>query len=311
MDIETLATNLSCAKFDSRTVIFADSILTTALFGRHNHTREKRLHRAQVLATEFDLDEDEQRTIRETFESGKSKLTEAADDWEIYHSKATSLCNKLTRSSASLQNAGPQSRRFIAWWLEAYTLVINPNASVKLSTINISPDKVKGFAIHSTKFIPKDFTIKELVGLMPYDNNTAHTRLSEITPAPSQDQQLGQVRILFGPIRFINHLCVNFNTAYIDEPATSTFYVYAIRDIQPNEEITVDYGTGYFDDLPEGCPCRTCSKPPENLAKMNPDQSSRLETTAGTVGPSPQSTETENKNHRRNKLRREKRKEKV
>jgi hypothetical protein len=35
--------------------------------------------------------------------------------------------------------------------------------------------------------------------------------------------------------------------------------VVAFRDISVGEEIFVNYGSTYFEDEPDGCPCSTCS----------------------------------------------------
>jgi len=35
--------------------------------------------------------------------------------------------------------------------------------------------------------------------------------------------------------------------------------VVALKDIEPRDELYADYGSGYFDDLKGGCPCRSCN----------------------------------------------------
>jgi hypothetical protein len=69
----------------------------------------------------------------------------------------------------------------------------------------------RGFAIHARRAIQENEVIHELIGMMPLDNDTPHSRLSEITPHPAHNQSAQDPRILFGPIRFINHLCLHFN----------------------------------------------------------------------------------------------------
>lgn len=92
-------------------------------------------------------------------------------------------------------------------------MVLSPRSIVKLSVVAMGAEREKGSAIHARKNIQKNQTIYELIGMMPHDNDTANTHLSEITPVPGQDQSLGELRILFGPIRFVNHLCRDFNAA--------------------------------------------------------------------------------------------------
>ena len=95
--------------------------------------------------------------------------------------------------------------------LEAYTMVISPKSCIKLSTIVMGNNGERGFAIHARRTIQKNEVIHELIGMMPLDNDTPHSRLSEITPHPVHNQSHEDPRILFGPIRFINHLCLHFN----------------------------------------------------------------------------------------------------
>ena len=72
-------------------------------------------------------------------------------------------------------------------------------------------NKERGFSIHARCAIQKNQVIHELIGMMPLDNDSPHSRLSEITPHPAHNQSPQNLRILFGPIRFINHLCLHFN----------------------------------------------------------------------------------------------------
>ncbi|KAF6756544.1 hypothetical protein DFP72DRAFT_846434 [Ephemerocybe angulata] len=65
---------------------------------------------------------------------------------------------------------------------------------------------------------------------MPADNNTPHSGLSAITPSPSQDQPVNSERVLFGPLRLINHRC---------------------------EELTVNYGDNWFEG--KSCLCADCT----------------------------------------------------
>lgn len=70
-----------------------------------------------------------------------------------------------------------------------------------------------GFGIIARKFIKKDESIYELIGLMPGDDKAARTDLSVIQPHPDQNQSKRAHRVLFGPVRFLNHLCHSSNAA--------------------------------------------------------------------------------------------------
>jgi hypothetical protein len=64
------------------------------------------------------------------------------------------------------------------------------------------------FGVRAARAISEGEYVYELSGLLAIDNDTPHTRLSESTPfgGSSQDN-----RVLFGPIRFVNHQCADFN----------------------------------------------------------------------------------------------------
>lgn len=59
--------------------------------------------------------------------------------------------------------------------------------------------------------------------------------------------------------RWINHACTPNVEAELDEDQGRVF-IHAVRDIMPNEELTIDYGENYFDDFirSKGCRCKEC-----------------------------------------------------
>lgn len=57
--------------------------------------------------------------------------------------------------------------------------------------------------------------------------------------------------------RYVNHSCFpNCEAEIVGEQ----IFFNAIRDIDPGEELTIDYGSEYFDEFikPIGCRCTTC-----------------------------------------------------
>jgi SET domain-containing protein len=58
---------------------------------------------------------------------------------------------------------------------------------------------------------------------------------------------------------YINHACVPNAEAQIEAGTDERDHIniYALRDIQPDEEVTIDYGQEYFDEFikPVGCKC--------------------------------------------------------
>lgn len=59
--------------------------------------------------------------------------------------------------------------------------------------------------------------------------------------------------------RYVNHSCDPNCEAETDG---SKVFIWSIKDINPKEELTYDYGKEYFDEYikPKGCRCLKCSK---------------------------------------------------
>jgi len=60
------------------------------------------------------------------------------------------------------------------------------------------------------------------------------------------------------PARYINHCCLPNAEARIERQDDGKhIMMYALRDILPEEEITIDYGEEYYNDFirPVGCKC--------------------------------------------------------
>jgi len=51
---------------------------------------------------------------------------------------------------------------------------------------------------------------------------------------------------------------------FISVWGTSAFAIQTKKRIEKNQELYLNYGADYFNDLPAGCPCTTC-KPANNL----------------------------------------------
>jgi len=82
---------------------------------------------------------------------------------------------------------------------------------VQLKVTRMGQEDNLGFAIYATRHIKGGDPIYELIGAMPGNSKTPHSGLSTITPHPDQALPNLAPRFLFGPVRFINHLCQNFN----------------------------------------------------------------------------------------------------
>lgn len=83
---------------------------------------------------------------------------------------------------------------------------IGESAEVSLRTRLIGG--TLGFSVVAVKDLPKGAYLYQMFGVMAADTEAAHSKLSEITPYPSQMRTKGkEPRVLFGTLRFINHNC--------------------------------------------------------------------------------------------------------
>ena len=97
--------------------------------------------------------------------------------------------------------------------LLAYSMIIHPSSAVKLRVTRMGPDGALGFSIFAKKDIKLDDPIYELTGAMPWDSKTPHSELSAILPHEDHRLPDRAARIFFGPARFVNHRCKDFNAA--------------------------------------------------------------------------------------------------
>jgi len=95
--------------------------------------------------------------------------------------------------------------------ITAYSMVINPSAPIKLVQRPIGPGGPRGFGIISRRFIQKNEYIYELPGMIAKSSRPSiQSKLSIIVPHHGQKQGKEE-RVLFGPLRFVNHICEGYN----------------------------------------------------------------------------------------------------
>lgn len=122
------------------------------------------------------------------------------------------------------------------------------------NSVEVRDSKIHGKGIFSSSFIPKDDLVMVISGEV-IDGNECERREDEEDNVyifwNGDDCFIDTNK--FGKIRFINHDCEP-NCEVMDRDE-ETLNLVAIKDIYPDEEITIDYG---YEEIYEGCTCRSC-----------------------------------------------------
>ncbi|KAJ3538264.1 hypothetical protein NMY22_g5236 [Coprinellus aureogranulatus] len=255
----------------SKDAIIADDAVVMALFAPAKQIHLPGCHHPQSLSLVFNGGSQLLQDIYQAFQHRKPGI-DIANKSSFFYS-LRSLHRELVRSRNNRQfRAMPRSvQALIEWCLQAYSMILSPSSFVRLRTIPMGPTMQKGFAIFARYDIADQASIWELIGMMPGDNRAKHTNLSSITPHPEQNQHTGVPRILFGPLRMVNHRCKSFNIAFMAIRGTSAFVAYAVRDIAAGEELTVSYGNKWFGE--SSCPCADCHPDiPQQPSRKHPLQ---------------------------------------
>lgn len=119
--------------------------------------------------------------------------------------------------------------------------------------IEVKYSGIHGYGIFTTRFIPQNQIIMAIRGETINVNECIRR------------EEEGNVYIFWNgdnyidvsnsrKIKYINHHC-DSNCTVIDGDSES-LYLLSVRDIQPGEEITIDYG---YDEIYESCNCSLCS----------------------------------------------------
>jgi len=121
-------------------------------------------------------------------------------------------------------------------------------------SVEVRDSKIHGKGIFSRSFIPKDDLVIVIRGDV-IDGNECERREDEEDNVyifwNGDDCYIDTNN--HGKIRFINHDC-DPNSEVMDRDE-ETLNLVAIKDIYPDEEITIDYG---YEEIYDGCTCRSC-----------------------------------------------------
>jgi len=220
---------LRYAKLPSKSVVYLDSIVTTVMFERNFLTLSGLNSRIQVLSerrvVDENLDEDNRLHMEELYQAYQKRFeTISGTVWAAWYMTTTAdLASKLWDGFELLRCEEKDTLQWFAtnFWhlvklishlsnrvLRAYSLLLLKCSDVRLKLTSIGMKEEFG-VLASRKFFPGEF-IYELVGLVPIDGLASHTELSVTMPHIDQGETV-EPRVLFGPIRFINHHCDEYN----------------------------------------------------------------------------------------------------
>ncbi|KAJ3529719.1 hypothetical protein NMY22_g8883 [Coprinellus aureogranulatus] len=239
----------------SQDAIFIDDLTIHALFAPCKNVHKSGKHVPQTLSLSFTANTALLEDIYNAFEERKASLD--LKSTTLFFAASKSVKMQLVRGNGEVRQWSRARQRLLEWCICAYAMLVSPDSHVRLRVLPMGPFSHKGFAVTARYDIPKLQYLWELVGLMPGDNDTAHSDLSAITPFHEQDQPVDAERVLFGPLRLVNHRCKEYNIEFMAIPDCSAFVAYAVRDIVANEELTANYGSEWFGQI--ACPCLDCS----------------------------------------------------
>ena len=223
--------------FESKAVVLLDDLVVHSLFGQQTQKKIHRTHTIQNIGLNFQENAMVSTAIYTAFEEKKSQLDPANPTQ--YTSIIKNLSLNLYQSNLAIKRISPKASWVLDWlvytfftliylresrMLLAYSMVIHPNSAVKLTVTRMGQDGDLGFSIIATRNIKFNEPIYELTGAMPGDYETPHSELSAITPHEDHSLPDFASRIFFGLVRFMNHLCQDFNTE-IRLPSSSLSWV--------------------------------------------------------------------------------------
>ncbi|KAJ2912799.1 hypothetical protein MD484_g7604, partial [Candolleomyces efflorescens] len=228
-------------KHESKYAIAMEDLVVIALFSPSNPASSPP-HIPQTLGTAFESPGEALVNLYEVFESHK-RLFDMKSPTSFMETAST-IRMKLVRNREMphFRHLQQGALSALQWCIAAYALSIHPDSSIHLKKLAMGPDRTWGFGLVATRRICKGSTLWEALGMCPGDFSASHSELSCITIAKGQNQPAGAKRVMYGPLRMVNHRCRSFNAEFAFIKNTSAFVAEALADIEAGEEITA-YGS--------------------------------------------------------------------
>ncbi len=132
------------------------------------------------------------------------------------------------------------------------------------SEVEVRDSQIHGKGIFASTFIPKDELVMVIAGevIDGYECERREEEENNVYIFWNGDTYIDTNK--FGKIRFVNHDC-DPNCEVMDRDE-ETLNLVAIKDICPDDEITIDYG---YDEIYDGCTCKTCLQESEEGNKAS------------------------------------------
>ncbi|ORY68476.1 uncharacterized protein BCR38DRAFT_455444 [Pseudomassariella vexata] len=142
--------------------------------------------------------------------------------------------------------------------LRRYMQIYLPDCPFEVSTTNRYTINTHEAAVTARRFVKKGGSVKYLSGIQvlitPKEENEISERKKDFSIVVSSRNKCAS--LFMGPARFANHDCGA--NARLVITSQSGIEIFATRDIEVGDEITVTYGENYFGEDNCECLCQTC-----------------------------------------------------
>ncbi|KAJ7605665.1 hypothetical protein DFH06DRAFT_1348517 [Mycena polygramma] len=233
--------------------IACDDAIAFSLFGQVKERAPKWHHDiARLSARDEDLiDLAAAEQLRTAFKDAQALMLDANQTYDGLLKATTNLVDqKWTRKALG---EGYKLAQVMLWCLRSMVVLLAAWSPVKLSLVKLGEDERVQFGIRAQACIEADALIYEMVGQLSSDSVDGKAR-AKTTALSEMSAFDGSSRVLFGPIRFVNHSCKPNTVFELQERGIT---LRTVRDIAPGEEVTVDYGAEYWEEGHK-CLCDIC-----------------------------------------------------
>ncbi|KAJ7082458.1 hypothetical protein B0H15DRAFT_803271 [Mycena belliarum] len=237
----------------TRTVIKADDIVVWGGFGKPTGCAPARTDAVALQSKEPPLDPLTQQLFRGRWDQLIGPLF--AQDGEPSRVKMEGVVREwMLRNAGWLQKdiqiRSTEEFEALNWGVRAYAVLRAPWSPVQIKHVRMGVDRDRGWGLVASTTIRKDEYLYEVLGALTVDMTEEQTDLSTMTVYG------GKTRIMWGPLRLVNHDCEP-NIEWVRVTGSKNALVgRAIRTIVGGDQLLADYGRGYFEGP---CPCQSCN----------------------------------------------------